>query len=183
MFLPNKIQYFRDVYFYYLIVLWFHHECNFSSPLSNDDTSSHASVHVLVYFVVLRRRLPRMTLSIKLPCEGLGQSSEEPCSMEDKFSFNITFSCSFEELPFTCTWSSSIQYYVFCMQWGKSIWKESVGKKERKNVTHGLIWWNAALKSTERGDMISEQISQLQQSNYNKGSHHQEEPQGVSLPY
>lgn len=70
------------------------------------------------------------------------------------------------------------------MQWGKSIRKESVRKKkERKNVTHGLILWNAPLKYAERGDTISEQISQLQQSNYNKGSHHQEEPRGVSLPY
>jgi len=57
------------------------------------------------------------------------------------------------------------------------------GGKEKKRETHGLIWWNAALKSVERGDTISEKISQLQQSNYNKGSHHQGEPQGVSLPY
>lgn len=61
----------------------------------------------------------------------------------------------------------------------KKVWE----KKRKESVTHGLIWWNAALKSAERGDTISEQISQLQQSNYKKGSHHQEEPQGVSLPY
>lgn len=61
--------------------------------------------------------------------------------------------------------------------------KKKCGEKRKESVTHGLIWWNAALKWFERGDTISEQISQLQQSNYNKGSHHQEEPQGVSLPY
>lgn len=74
-----------------------------------------------------------MTLSIKLPCEGLGQSSEEPRSMEDKFSFNIAFSCSFEELPFAAC--EFLQYSItFCMQEGKIFRKKkkSVVKKEKK---------------------------------------------------
>ncbi len=143
LFLPNKIQYFRHVYFYYQIILWMHdHESNFSSPLSNDDTSSHASVHALVYFAVLRMRLPRVTLSIKLSCEGLGQYSEEPRSIEDKFSFNITFSCSFEELPFSCMCISSIQYYALHAV-GKKYSEIKVWKKEKK-VLH-MVWYGGML--------------------------------------
>ncbi len=86
------------------------------------------------YFAVLRRRLPRVTLSIKLPCEGLGQYSEEPRSIEDKFSFNITFSCSFEELPFSCMCISSIQYYALHAV-GKKYSEIKVWKKKRKCYT------------------------------------------------